>query len=419
MKKLLSVMLSIILSMTLISCSNKNGTSDTSENKQTNGNSSASDTDISEDRESENAEAAALPDEAAERIEAVWSEYLKAAEIKCRSAEWATEHILSFCRERDVSSYRRAVAALESAAAALDGITLPELQFTEEETSAAMKYGVDVSYIGSRYSSLASEAKQSAAVFRNLLIYFFNNSLWEYGLEYIELAAEFNNSKAKLEIEELILSTNLVLLTVGRDSYGEALKKDCASLFTDATVFIDNIPETEFKIDACLDNYEKLTKKLSELESTILANDNILSDAIQTNDWSEFYSEAVTISDGINAVFLPETTADYTVASYFYKADTETLQWTVAGDDLSEIPTGLVITYTDVTQQTFEQYIDTLEMTWWEEYSSDTADGKSQYMMTNGLNIICVSFKDGTLKILISDADTYICPTWYILYLLS
>lgn len=347
-----------------------------------------------------------------------WLEYLAVNEAKYSAVLWGAEYIIEFCKDPDVAGYRQALSAAETVAATLAGIEIPEFTVSQEDISSAMEKGVDISFLELEFNSLETDITDNALLWNGVSRDLLTDGFWSYGTEYLEKHAQFQLDEARLIIRYLRYTTNYLMLLLGKTSYPDNISDSFPALFKSDEPFIDSLSDVESGVSDCLDELEALISNCSEISSIQSANAIILENAVSSGDFSKVYSLA--LDWGKNAFVIPLPQWDTLPAVYSYHQDrqTENVAWTSVGEDLSDVPNGLVLEYEGLTMTQVNEYIDSLSGVGFKfTLTEENVDGLQEITYTDGITGFKVQRKDDIAILCIDRESICFCPRWYSDYL--
>lgn len=393
MKKSLSLFLIFVLIFSLIGCTNAKKTG----------------------------EKAVLNAQAELKITENWNKYLEINEIRYSAVKWAAEYIEDFCESPDIISARRALAASEAAYATLSELEIPEFTITSDDIDKALASGVDVSFLEMEFSSLELDLAVASALWESISRNIIYEGYWSYGMEYLEKTAETQLEISEINTEYLRITTNYLMLLLGKDSFDENMVKTYPTIFGKNKPFITSLSEAEEAATDCLDNLEEASSSYSELTGIQTANQHILEEAVKSGDYSEIFEKALTWGEKIFVIPCPSWDAIPDVLSYRSSGD-EKIIWTSVGDNLDDVPEGLLLKYENVSKKELKQYVSYLEKIYGYGISvtgnyDDSAPFKLIY--ADGKNEFAITWDNADVTMMITQDTTCFCPAWYINYLLS
>lgn len=347
-----------------------------------------------------------------------WSEYLKVNEKELSSIRWGVTYIKTLCEKPDAANYRRALAAAEAVGATIKNIEVPDLKISDEAFAAAVKSGVDLSFIKTEFSGLETSLYSDAELWENLSRDISTESFWSYGTEYLENTADIQLRQAQVNSNNLRYTTNYILLMLGESSFIPDICKDCPTVFGQDNSFIKTTAEVEEKMSASLDELEECISDYAKIESIQNANLSVITKAVSTHDYSEVYSAALPWGKETDVIPMPNWSALPVFYSYTTDSSDE-IHWTTVGDDLTNIPS-LYVTFDKTAKEDFVSYVEMLNSVGYELISgSGSYDGAEpmNLVFKKGNTEFSVDWDDNAATILIIDADVAVCPLWYFIYL--
>lgn len=353
-----------------------------------------------------------------EKITKNWLEYLAVNEAKYFAIIWGAEYINEFCKAPDITSYRRALAATEAVAATLCKLEIPEFTVTQQDINSAMQQGMDVSFLDIEFAALEADIAADITLWENIFRDVMTDGFWSYGTEYLEKQAQFQLDEAKNNIQYLCYTTNYLMLLLNKSSYFGNISERFPTLFKPDELFIDSFEDVEVKVSDCLDELESLISEQAEIAGIQTANSIVFEDAISSGDYSEVYSYALDWGSKASTVPLPQWDALPTVYSYRRDGQMENMAWTSVGEDLSEVPNGLILEYEGLSTAQVSEYVDSLLGMGFEFTSSEeSSDGVSGITHTDGTNGFTVQWEEGITTLCIDRENICFCPRWYSDYL--
>lgn len=348
-----------------------------------------------------------------------WSEYLKVNEKSFSAIKWGSAYIKEFCKNPDISGYRRALAASETVSATIKNIEVPDLNVSEADLTAATEKGIDLSFVNMEFSGIKNNLYASEKLWESLSRDIATEAFWSYGIEYLEKTADVQSRQAQAYIDNLRHTTNYLLLLLGENSFVSAVCKDCPVIFGKDNEFIKNTADVEEKISASLDNLEACVSEQAKIESIQNANIYVMSNAVTTGKYDEVYSAALAWGKNKNIIPLPSW--ESLPVFYSYKSEnSEQIKWTSAGDDLADVPPSLLVEYIDTSKADFIEYAEFLYSL---GYTTSSAEGS--YDGTEPMNLVfslgdtafSIDWKNNRATILIISADVILAPLWYYVYI--
>ena len=354
-----------------------------------------------------------------EKILMNWNRYLQICEAKYSAIQWAAEYLAEFAISPDLTTCRRAISAAESVGAILDKIEIPAFDITTQDIENALLCGIDISYLNMEFSSAAAGLNTSALTWQAIARDILTEGFWKYGIEYLEKTAQLQLAEAKINAEYLRLTTNYLLLSLGKTSFDAKMQTEYPTLFPQDTTFIDSIAQTENEVSCCLDELENLISSYSELSGIHTANNLIFEDALLRNDYSEIHNETIMWKEDCFLIPCPTWDSLPAVFSYSTRKNGE-IEWTNMGADLSTYPDGLILQYDNISKTDFSLYLNILENTGitCTTFTGNLSDAEAcQYIFSDGKNNFAVNWNNNTATLYITQRSAHFCPLWYKLYI--
>ena len=94
--------------------------------------------------------------------------------------------------------------------------------------------------------------------------------------------------------------------------------------------------------------------------------------------------------------------------------------WTSVGEDLSNVPNGLILQYGKIGKDEYKQYIEQLETSGFKgaSFTGNYTDSEPcRFIFADGTNEFAVGWEDSTVTLYITQSTACVCPFWYIDYL--
>lgn len=357
--------------------------------------------------------------EGRDEILKAWTKYLKVNEKKLSSVMWGTTYIKNFCKNPDVTGYRRALAAAETVAGTLKKIEIPKLSISDKAFSAAVKAGTDLSFINTDFAGLKNDIATDAALWESLSRDIVTESFWSYGTEYLEATADLESKQAQAYIEYLRYSTNYLLLTVGENSFISDVCGNCPTIFKSNDTFIKDTATIEKKISASLDKLESCVSDHANIKSIQNANIAVMKKAVTSGNYNKVYSVSLSWGKGKDVIPMPSWNA--LPCFYSYKLDSsDNIKWTSVGDNLTQVPPSLMAQFEGVKKADFISYIEMIYSLGFELASAEGSyDGNTpmQLIFQKGNIEVSMGWEDNYVTILIIDSQVVLCPLWYYIYI--
>lgn len=344
-----------------------------------------------------------------------WQQYLQTNEVLNCSVVWAMDYIIDYCDNPGLITYRRALAAAESAYATLSQLKAEKCSLDSSDFEALSACGEDLSFITAEIEAVTESIRSNGLIVGDILNSLLMDAFWNYGIDYIRQQAQYRKQAAQQNITYLQLESNYLCLSLGYDDYPKSFTENCEALFGDDVTFSEDIESVEDEIFKCLDEIDKQYYEGGKIESLLEDNQRIFDKAAESGDWSEVLSERTVWQD--DCVTLPLPTFDFPslVSSYRFDENSGEMIYTVPGNDLTDVPEGFTMAYSEVSEQVAREYISKIVDEENESFSvSGSIDG-GDYSCTyvNGPVSFSVSYRESKLILLINDKMSCFCPQFY------
>ena len=350
-----------------------------------------------------------------------WNEYLAVNEKKFSVIMWGGNYINQFLENPDITGFRRALAAAETIGATLKVLEVPNFTLSATDYDSALAVGVDLSFMDIEFSSLKDTFESDLTLWEGMVRSIMTDSYWSYGMEYLEKAIDVQRRQAQANIDYLRLTTNYLLLLYGENSFPAEMIDKYPTIIKETDNFIEDISTVQKKVSAVLDILEDVSGEYAEIESIQNANNSAMNQAVTSEDYSAIYAAA--LSWGKNTDIIPLPSWDSLPVIYTYSMDdSEQVQWTSNGDDLTNVPPSLLIQCEDVSKASFTEYAEMINTLATELLSSEGDyyyDASLQFVFNLGNTEFLLSWEDQIATLLIGSADAVFAPLWYLIYAMT
>ena len=356
-----------------------------------------------------------VPEHTVQKTLDCWQQYLQTSEIMNCTVIWAMDYIIDYCDNPELITYRRALAATESAYATLSQLKAEKCTLDSSDFEALSACGEDISFITAEIEATNESIESNSVIVNGLLNSLLMDAFWSYGIDYIRQQAQYRKQAAQYNITYLQLESNYLCLALGCNDYPESFMESCEALFSEDVDYSDDIGFVEDEIFKCLDEIDKLYYEGGKITALQEDNQRIFDKAAESGDWSEVLSERAGWQDDCINLPLPTFDLPSLVSSYRFDGNSEEMIYTVPGNDLTDVPEGFTLVYNDVSEQTANEYISQIVDEEDESFSvsGSIRDGDYSCTYLNGQVSFAISYRENKLILLISDKVSCFCPPLY------
>lgn len=360
-----------------------------------------------------NAEAEA----AARHLLIVWSDYLGALDQMYNSELWALDYVEAYLDSSSWSDLTKARTACIASARFLTELSMSEEDLSEEEYLSLAGVGVDAGYQSTEFSALEETIEEAHSVIRNRFLEGLESDIfYESSIEILKEEAAVERNYISCMCRYVCIETNYLLLSLedyaASDEYWSSMQEKYPILASGCDQWLSTEEELKTAEDRCLDEYEDIILRQSDLISSMNADLYRMTQTVQNRDL-ESLIESAHIMDNVPALLpMPEWyRPDTTGYLSFIPAVDGSISYPASGDMLPDADYGMYIQAkgieeTDITayMAAAERYADHC----WKE------DGKKTWYIAMPEYNIKIDWKDDIATILFNGEDITFAPGWYI-----
>ena len=353
----------------------------------------------------------------ADHLMTVWSDYLGVLNQMYESELWVLDYVSSYLDTGDWTDLTKARTACIVSAGYLTERSMSEDDLSEEEYLSLANAGVDTGYQSAEFSSLDGAIDEAHSVIRNRLLEslecdVFNQNSIEILKEEIAVQRDYIHCMCSYICNE----TNYLLLSLGdeavSDNYWSSMQENYPTLASGGIEWFSTENEVKTAGDECLDEYEEINLKQSDLIASMNADLYRMSQNVQNGDWESMTASAHTMTNVPALLPMPEWYKPET-AGYlgFVSGGDGSISYPESGDTLPDAGYGMYIQIKDIQETDIVDYMAVAEpyadLCWRED------DSTVWYIAMPGYNIK-IDWKDDIATILFNGEDITFAPGWYI-----
>ncbi len=372
MKKILCVILSILMLLTLSSCSFKK-------------------------------------EEVNESAVIEWIKYLDKSSERVTGYLWALPFIEEYCENPSSDSYRYALLASSALSKRL-GDLLSSAAFTFEKITGEDEKLTGL--INEKMSLAKSDTERDKEFISSLLSDFTTDAFFSEGRDYIKKAAEMKKEEILLEAVTLRVLTNYILVSSGYKSYPSAVIESSNGIIDVNTPFMKTMDEIISSAEICLTNKEAQTVKKEDVKKAEKEKNGIL----EGTDISSLYASCPRWENDLYAVPLMENKPIEITAYHYPEGETENVCFIRIGDDIKSLDTDYSVSISHVTKDDYTDYIGlfvTLGGKYSVEEGSFSDEGDMLCLVKYGKDILQVYFEEGKCTVYMNTDESFICGRFF------
>lgn len=356
-------------------------------------------------------------EEAAQHLLTVWSDYMDVLEKMYASELWALDYVDAYLESGDWNDLVKARTACIASARYLTELSMTEEDLSEEEYLILTGAGVDTGYQTVEFLSVPVFLDEAHNVIRNQLLEELEYSVYfESSIETLkaEVAAERDSISSMCQYA--CVETNYLLLTLGdnavSETYWSSMEANYPVLTSGRAEWLAAEAELMSAADACMDAYEGIVLRQSELVSMMEAELYQMTQDIESGDLEAL---AASTHAMVNVPDLLPFPAWYNPSTAGYLSLTfdedDNVTYPESGDDLADARHGVYMQVENVSEEEIAAYIDTVQI--YAEDAWKSEDSGSWYISMPEYHIK-IDCGDDTATIFFYGEDITFAPVWYI-----
>lgn len=356
-------------------------------------------------------------DQAAQHMLTVWSDYMDVLEKMYASELWALDYVDAYLESGDWKDLVKARAACIASARYLAELSMTEDDLTEEEYLILANEGIDTSYQTVEFLSVPIFLDGAHKVIRNqLLVRLEYDVYYESSINILKNNVSMEQETISIMCQRCCIDTNYLLLTLGDDvvseSYWSAMQEDYPVLASGRAEWIGSETELEEAADACMDEYEDMILRKSDLISMAEAELYQITQIIGNKDLAAIQEAAHAMVNVPDLLPFP-TWYNPNMTGYLSVILDEdgNVSYPESGDDLVDARYGVYMQVENVAEEEIAAYIDIAKSYALDAWKSE--DSGSWYIRMPDYNVKFDCGDDAT-TIFFSGADVTFAPNWYI-----
>lgn len=346
----------------------------------------------------------------------VWSDHLDVLEKMYASELWALDYVDAYLESGDWNDLVRARAACIASARYLSELSMTEEDLTEEEYLILADAGLDTSYQTVEFASVSVFVEEAHNVIRNQLLERLESDIYFEGtVESLKEQSSAERDSMAVMCQYVDLETNYLLLSLGDDTnaktYWSSMRENYPVLSSEQAEWCAVASELEAAGEACMDQYEEIVMRQSEIVSRAEAQLYQMTQIVKNEDREALLASVRTMTSQPDLLpcpewYDPQTTGYLSIIT----GEDGSVIYPESGDDLGDGQYGVYMQVENVAEEDIAAYMDTVISCAIDAWKSE--DDGAWYIRMPDYNVQ-IECEDDTATILFHGEDVTFAPVWY------
>lgn len=351
-----------------------------------------------------------------EHLLSVWSDYLRVIDDMYTSELWALDYVDTYLKSKDWRDLRKARCACMVSARHLGGLSMAENDLDSEEYLQLAEQGVDTSFQSMEFSALANTLENDQRTIKTRFVgNLEGNIVFDSTNDILKQESSLKREMISYMMQYTCTMTNYLLVSLGDEAVAEeywaSMKEKYPVLANGASAWLDDKKSLEDATKACLDRYQKMAYKYSDLLSSANADYYLLEKIIKEKDIKSLIASANHMTNVPKLLPLPVW---FTLSEVEYECcqieEDGKIVSPQSGEEISMDQYGIMAGYEGVELKTVEEYISSIE-----SYVDDVRKEPEEniWIITMPGYLVKIEWRGQKVSFYFDGEDMTLVPLWY------